>query len=1068
MSLLSGLFGGDKESPRGSPAGAAPESPEAFMLPAGFLEAQAIRNRRGSIGSEAGDQCAVLTVADTNDLIVEIQRLHSDQRLIQAARVLHKLRSGLDRATTEHPDNEDMQAVREYVQSASWAKVVESDMLELSKYVDVFDEDEGWELAQDDDGIKTMYRQEEGMPTLSVRVEGVVEASALQCLHVFDDVENYTHWYPEVTESRRLLQISEFRSINYMKFGLPMPFSNRDLVMYAFGADSLEEDGAIYAAVRSCQTKDVADHHVVLPPVSGSDVRSQTKLSAHQFVPLTPNRTLVRFVSNVDLALGGVPTWLLNYISKQVSAKLLENLRTRVVNAGVGRFGVFERRLHTYFAQLEKPNAQSWGPPLEQQEAEAQPVVLIVDPSAPEGPCVYKTIQQAVDQACPMDTIKVCSGQYSEGGQLVVTKSLFILKDPECEEVALSCSIVFYGDKGKLEGLTVAPQKQQGEPGLGKGVSTNLMLELRGNSEAVVEHCKISGGILAADRSSPTVRNNRVRSSCRHGILIEGRARGLFEHNTVSQSARAGIAIRGEACPTLHNNTIAANRREGIQCKGGSVVSIKGNTIRGNLVGVSTKQHARCTITANKINDNVRAAIVSTGCNEPIVCASTNDLARNGEGAITPRGSDSDSDDDKYISSSDEQEEMPAEQSHESPLRPIHSSEMFRASEETSSSELEPESISKEFPMSGKAAHRSFSDCLTGLEAQEIGSFPDVYFVGERSHKPGASADSHNNHGLDDENGNYKLFPNDQIAFRYQVLKMLGSGSFGQVVECLDHKTKENVALKVITNEDRRHAQAVLEVQTLQYLQDGEPDLAQHNVVSFHGHFYFRNHLVISFPLLGRTLYEACSTSMPTKTIAAVGKQLAVALQFLRTRRIIHCDLKPDNVLFVSMSEDPADVRVQLIDFGTSCLEGGELYMYIQTRYYRAPSVILGITYDCEVDIWSLGCLLAELHMSRPLFPGDNEVDQLLRIMEVLGQPPMELVNQSSKRNIFFEGLSNRPRIVPNLHGKRRRPGTRSLSALMQTSDPDFLSFVSACVVWRPEDRLTPDTAFQHPFSQAV
>ena len=142
--------------------------------------------------------------------------------------------------------------------------------------------------------------------------------------------------------------------------------------------------------------------------------------------------------------------------------------------------------------------------------------------------------------------------------------------------------------------------------------------------------------------TSLQVRNNKVRSSCRHGILIEGRARGVFEHNTVSQSARAGIAVRGETQPLIQKNTIAANRREGIQCKGASVAMIDGNTIRGNLVGVCTKQHAKCTITNNNINDNVRAAVVCTGINEPEV-GDGNNLARNGEGAITPRGSDSDS-----------------------------------------------------------------------------------------------------------------------------------------------------------------------------------------------------------------------------------------------------------------------------------------------------------------------------------------------------------------------------------------------------------------------------------------
>merc|ERR1719310_2098719 len=134
---------------------------------------------------------------------------------------------------------------------------------------------------------------------------------------------------------------------------------------------------------------------------------------------------------------------------------------------------------------------------------------------------------------------------------------------------------------------------------------------------------------------------------------------------------------------------------------------------------------------------------------------------------------------------------------------------------------------------------------------------------------------------------------------------------------------------------------------------------------------------------------------MAVTVIAQIAKQLSEALVFLKSRRIMHCDLKPDNVLF--LSEDPQDIKICLIDFGTSCFAGGELYMYVQTRYYRAPSVILGLPYDVEVDMWSLGCLLAELHMARPLFPGDNEVDQLLRITEMLGSPPMTLVSESTK-----------------------------------------------------------------------
>jgi len=210
----------------------------------------------------------------------------------------------------------------------------------LPRYVDVFDEDEGWEEARDEDGIKTMYRYEEGLSTITVRIEGAVDASVLQVLAVFNDVSDYGAWYPQIAEARRLLQISDFRrllppggnfpvqnlilgcsacrSINYMKFGLPVPFSDRDLVVYAFGADLLEEQGAIVMAVRSVQTKDVADHHVILPPVEGGDVRSSTNMSAHQFIPIAPDKTYVRVVGNIDLDMGGLPSFLINFLAKQV------------------------------------------------------------------------------------------------------------------------------------------------------------------------------------------------------------------------------------------------------------------------------------------------------------------------------------------------------------------------------------------------------------------------------------------------------------------------------------------------------------------------------------------------------------------------------------------------------------------------------------------------------------------------------------------------------------------------------------------------------------------------------
>jgi dual specificity tyrosine-phosphorylation-regulated kinase 2/3/4 len=89
---------------------------------------------------------------------------------------------------------------------------------------------------------------------------------------------------------------------------------------------------------------------------------------------------------------------------------------------------------------------------------------------------------------------------------------------------------------------------------------------------------------------------------------------------------------------------------------------------------------------------------------------------------------------------------------------------------------------------------------------------------------------------------------------------------------------------------------------------------------------------------------------------------------------------------------------IRLIDFGSSCFVNECVYTYIQSRFYRAPEVILGLGYGMPIDMWSLGCVLAELHTGYPLFPGENETEQIQCIMEILGVPQKSLIQRSTRK----------------------------------------------------------------------
>jgi dual specificity tyrosine-phosphorylation-regulated kinase 2/3/4 len=361
--------------------------------------------------------------------------------------------------------------------------------------------------------------------------------------------------------------------------------------------------------------------------------------------------------------------------------------------------------------------------------------------------------------------------------------------------------------------------------------------------------------------------------------------------------------------------------------------------------------------------------------------------------------------------------------------------------------------------MSGVLASKMLKAELTELEQKEILEYDEVYFIGRFEAKKVPCA-SQKNYGYDDDKGNYLMAYDDHLDYRYEIRKLLGRGSFGQVVECFDHKRKVLIAIKVVTNASKFRKQSKVEVAILEFLNCSSQS---ENIVRMKACFSFRSHICIVQELLSSNLYQLSKLNknkgFTLPLVKRFTEQLVSMLAVLSSYRLVHCDLKPENVL---LSEGSRSL-IKVVDFGSSCYEAETIYTYIQSRYYRAPEVILGLPYGCPIDMWSLGCFIIELINGIPLFIGDCEADQLLAIMEVFGLPPQEVLAASPRFHYFFTTFTE-PIIRPNRKGILRQPGKHNLDSVVKTTDRRVLDFISRCLDWSPTTRLNPQQAIEHPW----
>ncbi|XP_066059343.1 homeodomain-interacting protein kinase 4 [Chamaea fasciata] len=326
----------------------------------------------------------------------------------------------------------------------------------------------------------------------------------------------------------------------------------------------------------------------------------------------------------------------------------------------------------------------------------------------------------------------------------------------------------------------------------------------------------------------------------------------------------------------------------------------------------------------------------------------------------------------------------------------------------------------------------------------------------------------------------------------YDIMAIVGNGTFGQVIQGQCRSTGDMVAIKILKNCDHSGQIVKNELRLLQALREG--NTKDSHIVHFLESFSDTVWTYLVFELLQQNLFDFQKQNnfspLPVRHIRTITAQVLVALVKLKELSIIHADLKPENIMLVDHAHYP--FRVKLVDFGSAILLPKVCHVqvpYIQSRFYRAPEILLGLPFCEKVDIWSLGCVMAELHLGWPLYPGNDEYDQVRYICSTLGLPRGKLLCAAQKTQSFFQCVPcstgtwqlKPPGKVMAKPMERRKHIFSSLDQLAVVNlcpmpNPDqeelakrcdlygMVELVKRMLTWGSHERITPSAALHHPF----
>eukprot|EP00892_Ulva_mutabilis_P004557 jgi/Ulvmu1/2473/UM136_0025.1 len=289
-------------------------------------------------------------------------------------------------------------------------------------------------------------------------------------------------------------------------------------------------------------------------------------------------------------------------------------------------------------------------------------------------------------------------------------------------------------------------------------------------------------------------------------------------------------------------------------------------------------------------------------------------------------------------------------------------------------------------------------------------------------------------------------------SFKLKCERPLGKGAYAKVFLSRSQLTDEVVVHKHVQIDSPEHGLPLHVLRELAILQK----MRHPHIVRLHDVLYRETEVVLTLEYMDCNLRELLRNSGPLNIVLVKSftHQILQGVAYAKAKRCVHRDLKPANILVA-----PRYGIVKLADYGLGRaydFSGGKYTRQVMTLRYRAPEIMLGVReYSAAVDMWSVGCIMAEMVRGDTPFKGENEIDQLLKIFELLGRPcPEEWpeVQQGENFQTCFP----------------RWPRPSSLSHLAPGLDEDGLDLLTKMLVYNPQKRISADEALQHPWFHDV